>query len=48
MQAIAYAYDLLSISSTIASLQQQAGLVAAFAAIFELDLAHTKFRAYKF
>jgi Reverse transcriptase (RNA-dependent DNA polymerase) len=47
-QAIAYADDLLSISSTIASLQQQADLVAAFAAIFELDLAHTKFRAYEF
>ena len=35
-QAIAYADDLLSISSTIASLQQQADLVAAFAAIFEV------------
>ena len=47
-QSIAYADDLLSVSSTIASLQKQADLVAAFAAIFELDLAHTKFRAYKF
>ena len=47
-QAIAYADDLLSVSSTITSLQQQADLVAAFAAIFELDLAHTKFRAYEF
>ena len=47
-QAIAYADDLLSVSSTITSLQQQADLVAAFAAIFELDLAHTNFRAYKF
>ena len=27
---------------------QQADLEAAFAAIFELDLAHTKFRAYEF
>ena len=47
-QAIAYADDLLSVSSTITSLQQQADLVAAFAAVFELDLAHTKFRAYEF
>ena len=47
-QAIAYADDLLSVSSTITSLQQQADLVAAFAAIFELDLVHTKFRAYEF
>ena len=47
-QAIAYADDLLSVSSSITSLQQQADLVAAFAAIFELDLAHTKFRAYEF
>ena len=47
-QAIAYADDLLSVSSTLASLQQQADLVAAFAAIFELDLAHAKFRAYEF
>jgi Reverse transcriptase (RNA-dependent DNA polymerase) len=47
-QAIAYADDLLSVSSTNTSLQQQADLVAAFAAIFELDLAHTKFRAYEF
>ena len=47
-QAIAYADDLLSVSSTLASLQQQADLAAAFAAIFELDLAHTKFRAYEF
>ena len=47
-QAIAYADDLLSVSSTITSLQQQADLVAAFAAIFELDLAHPKFRAYEF
>ena len=47
-QAIAYADNLLSVSSTIASLQKQADLVAAFAAIFELDLAHTKFRAYEF
>ena len=47
-QAIAYADDLLSVSSTITSLQQQADLVAAFAAIFELDLAHTKFRVYEF
>ena len=46
-QAIAYADDLLSVSSTLASLQQQAVLVAAFAAIFELDLAHTKLRAYE-
>ena len=37
-----------SVSSTLASLQQQADLVAAFAAIFELDLAHAKFRAYEF
>ena len=48
IQAIADANDLLSVSSTIASLQPQADLVAAFAAIFELDLAHTKFRAYEF
>ena len=47
-QAIAYADDLLSVSSTITSLQQQARLVAAFAAIFELDLAHTKLRAFEF
>jgi Reverse transcriptase (RNA-dependent DNA polymerase) len=47
-QAIAYADDLLSVSSTLASLQQQADLVAAFAAIFELDLAHAEFRAYEF
>ena len=47
-QTIAYADDLLSVNSTITSLQQQADLVAAFAAIFELDLAHTKFRAYEF
>jgi hypothetical protein len=47
-QAIAYADDLLSVSSTLDSLQQQADLVAAFAAIFKLDQAHTKFRAYKF
>ena len=46
-QAIAYADDLHSDSSTITSLQQQADLVAAFAAIFELNLAHTKFRAYE-
>ena len=46
-QAIAYADD-LSVSSTITSLQQQAGLVAAFAAIFELGHAHTLFRAYEF
>jgi Reverse transcriptase (RNA-dependent DNA polymerase) len=44
-QAIAYADDLLSVSSTLVSLQQQADLVAAFAAIFELGLAHAKFRA---
>ena len=37
-QSIAYADDLLSVSSTITSLQQQADLVVAFAAIFELDL----------
>ena len=47
-QAIAYSDDLLSVSSTLASLQQQADLVAIFASIFELDLAHTKFYAYKF
>ena len=47
-QAIAYADDLLSISSTQTCLQQQADLVSAFAQIFELDLAHTKFRAYEF
>ena len=47
-QAIAYADDLLSLSSTQACLQQQADLVSAFAQIFELDLAHTKFRAYEF
>jgi Reverse transcriptase (RNA-dependent DNA polymerase) len=47
-QAIAYADDLFSVSSTITSLQQQADLVAAFAAIFELDLAHTKLRGYEF
>ena len=47
-QAIAYADDLLSVSSTITSLQQQADLVAAFAPIIELDLAHIKFRAYEF
>ena len=47
-QSIAYADDLLSVSSTIASLQKQADLVAAFAAIFQLDMAHTKFRDYEF
>ena len=47
-QAIAYADDLLSLSSTQACLQQQADLVSAFAQIFELDLAHTEFRAYEF
>jgi hypothetical protein len=47
-QAIAHADDLLSVSSTLASLKPQADLVAAFAAIFELNLAHTKFRAYEF
>ena len=47
-QAIAYADDLRSVSNTITSLQQQADLVASFAAIFELDLAHTKFHAYEF
>jgi hypothetical protein len=47
-QAIANADGLLSVSSTITSLHQQADLVAAFAAIFELDLAHTQFRAYEF
>ena len=35
-QAIAYADDLLSLSSHLPSLQQQADLVAAFAQIFEL------------
>ena len=47
-QAIVYADDLLSISSHLPSLQQQADLVAAFAQIFELDLATGKFRAYEF
>ena len=47
-QAIAYADDLLSLSSHLPSLQQQADLVAAFAQIFELDLATSKFRAYEF
>jgi len=47
-QAIAYADDLLSLSSHLPSLQQQADLVAAFAQIFELDLATGKFRAYEF
>jgi Reverse transcriptase (RNA-dependent DNA polymerase) len=47
-QAIAYADDLLSISSTLASLQHQDDLVAAFTDIFKLDLAHTKFQAYEF
>ena len=47
-QAIAYADDLLSISSTQACLQQHADLISAFAQILELDLAHTKFRAYVF
>ena len=47
-QAIAYADDLLSLSSHLPSLQQQADLVVAFAQIFELDLATSKFRAYEF
>ena len=47
-QAIAYADDLLSLSSHLPSLQQQADLVAAFTQIFELDLATAKFRAYEF
>ena len=47
-QAIAYADDLLSLSSHLPSLQQQADLVAAFTQIFELDLATSKFRAYEF
>ena len=42
-QAIAYADDLLSLSSTQACLQQQADLVSP-----KLDLAHTEFRAYEF
>ena len=41
--AIAYADDLLSISSHLPSLQQQADLVAAFAQMFELVLATSKF-----
>jgi Reverse transcriptase (RNA-dependent DNA polymerase) len=47
-QAIAYADDLLSLSSHLPSLQHQADLVASFAQIFELDLATSKFRAYEF
>jgi hypothetical protein len=47
-QEIAYADDLLSLTSHLPSLQQQADLVAAFAQIFELDLATSKFRAYEF
>jgi hypothetical protein len=47
-QAIAYADDLLSIGGHLPSLQQQADLVAAFAQIFELDLATAKIRAYEF
>ena len=40
-QAIAYADDLLSVSSTQACLKQQADLVSAFSQIIELDLAQT-------
>ena len=47
-QAIAYADELLSLSSHLPCLQQQADLVAAFAQIFELDLVTSKFRAYEF
>ena len=47
-QAIAYANDLLSLSSHLPSLQQQADLVAAFAQIFELDLATSKFHENEF
>jgi Reverse transcriptase (RNA-dependent DNA polymerase) len=46
-QAIVYTDDLLHISSHLPSLQHQTDLVAAFAQIFELDLATNKFCAHE-
>ena len=46
--AINYADDLKSIAGNLASLQEQANLVSAFALVCGLDQSKTKFRAFRF
>jgi hypothetical protein len=45
---INYADDLKSVAGNLASLQEQANFVSAFALVFKLDQSKTKFRAFSF